>query len=272
MTEVFINMPVTHNIIDWYLLNNTKMVDANAKQLFKNLKNSVDGWKKGTNIRETTTNENKEEKTKIKENLSLFLNQLSQNNFDTVKNKIKKEVNTDNVSKNILLELIINKNLVHSNNLELLSKLVIDLNLIIPFVISIELKIDESKIATCDPNDYDQLCKDNINNLIYKNCYVIFGILYKTTHGISFDKVQKRINELCDKIDHENDKKINEKYLDILINLIMLVDSKIKKISKPYYEKIHKILDNWNQSKGILNNKGRFAILAYFESVNGESS
>ena len=65
------------NILNWFLENNTCVVDDTTRDHYLMLKNNIEGWKKGTNIRLGTKSNAKQESQKIRENLSLYLNQLS---------------------------------------------------------------------------------------------------------------------------------------------------------------------------------------------------
>ena len=108
MTVLLENIVPSINILNWFFENNTNQVDENTRDQYILLKNNIEGWKKGANLRTTTNQSDKLETDKIKENLSLYLNQLSSTNYITLEKKIIKEIDNSNDSQNILLDLIIN--------------------------------------------------------------------------------------------------------------------------------------------------------------------
>ena len=86
------NIPVSYNILQWFFENNSDTVSETYKQEFLELKNTIEGWKKGTHVRQNKFSNSKSEIEKVKENLSLYLNQLSNSNYNIIENNISKEI------------------------------------------------------------------------------------------------------------------------------------------------------------------------------------
>ena len=89
MTVFLENVVPNINVLNWFLENNTCLVDEKIRDEYILLKNNIEGWKKGSNLRTTIkTSSEKLETDKIRENLSLYLNQLSATNYITLEKKI----------------------------------------------------------------------------------------------------------------------------------------------------------------------------------------
>ena len=257
----------SYNILLWYLENYTGQVSDTIKDQFIELKNSIEGWKKGTHVRSTKVI-NVSELERIRENLSLYINQLSVGNYSIIEGKIINELDNNAESQNLLIDLIISNGLPQENNLTLLCSMVIQLKLTSILVQKLENKLKLCDIKKTDSSNYDQMCIDIKHNTVCKNIFILFSMLYNNhVLEIDTDKIQVFVDILKDRITESTDKEIIEKYVEIFVDFIKRIDTKLQTCSKVIYKDIHAQLTVWKQSKEQISNRGRFAILDYLDSI-----
>ena len=270
MTVLLENIVPSINILNWFFENNTNQVDENTRDQYILLKNNIEGWKKGANLRTTTNQSDKLETDKIKENLSLYLNQLSSTNYITLEKKIIKEIDNSNDAQNILLDLIINIGIQQENNLELLITLVSNLKLIKEVIEKLEIKINTLDIVKIDQSNYNQLCIDTRNNLIFKNGVVFLALIFSRSNELNIEIIRNKFVYLENKFKND-DKEIVEKYMEIYIELLKRVHIKFKQLDKTFYDSIIFKLNFWKNEKQQFTSRTRFAILDFFDSINQPS-
>lgn len=257
----------SYDMLLWYLENYNGQVSDTIKDQFIELKNSIEGWKKGTHVRSTKVI-NVSELERIRENLSLYINQLSVGNYSIIEGKIINELDNNVESQNLLIDLIILNGLPQENNLTLLSSMVIHLKLTSILVQKLENKLKLCDIKKTDSSNYDQMCIDIKHNTVCKNIFILFSMLYNNNvPEIDTDKIQVFVDILKDRITESTDKEIVEKYVEIFVDFIKRIDTKLQMSSKVIYKNIHAQLTLWKQSKEQISNRGRFAILDYLDSV-----
>ena len=268
MTIFLENVSININILNWFLENYTCHVDDDTRENYLLLKNNIEGWKKGANLRSnirSSTND-KLESEKIKENLSLYLNQLSATNYNTLERKIKNEIENSSDASNILLDLILNIGLQQENNLELLITLVSNLKMTKGIIQKLIIKLDEINIVKIDQSNYNQLCIDTRNNLIFKNGYICLALIFIRSNELSIDTIKKNMNRLEKELDNE-DKEIVEKYMEVFIELMKRLSHKLKDIDNIFYKTIIDKLNIWKNDKNRFASRARFAILDFFDSI-----
>jgi hypothetical protein len=257
----------SYDILLWYLENCTCQVNDVTKDQFIELKNSIEGWKKGTHVRSTKII-NVSELERIRENLSLYINQLSVGNYSIIEGKIINELDNSTSSQNLLIDLIILNGLPQENNLTLLCNMIIHLKLTPILILKLENKLKLCDIKKTDSSNYDQMCIDIKHNTICKNIFILFSMLYNNdVTEIDTDKIRIFVDILKDRIAEATDREIIEKYVEIFVDFIKRIDTKLQKCSKVIYKDIHSQLTLWKQSKEQISNRGRFAILDYLDSV-----
>jgi hypothetical protein len=257
----------SYNILLWYLENYTGQVNDVIKDQFIELKNSIEGWKKGTHVRSTKVI-NVSELERIRENLSLYINQLSVGNYSIIEGKIITELDNSAESQNLLIDLIILNGLPQENNLALLCTMVIHLKLTSLLIRKLENKLNLCDIKKTDPSNYDQMCVDIKHNTVCKNIFILFSMFYNNdVPEINTDKIRIFVDILQGRIAESTDKEIVEKYVEIFVDFIKRIDTKLQTCSKVMYKDIHTQLIHWKLSKDQISNRGRFAILDYLDSV-----
>jgi len=262
------NTHVSYNILDWFIENNSDTVNETYKQEFLELKNAIEGWKKGTHVRQNKFSCSKSEIEKVKENLSLYLNQLSNSNYNIIENKIQKEIENSNESIDMLLELILTNKIAQENNLNVLGKLLINIKLHEKFLTKLEEQLKKSNITKINQSNYDELCSNNRINLIYKNGYIFIGNMYSIMNSsISTIQLENYIKVLNKKIFTSDDKELAEKYLEVYIEFIKKVEKKLKENNETLHRKIIEELNIWKMDKLTFTNRARFAILDFIESI-----
>jgi len=262
------NTQVSYNILLWFIENNSDTVSETYKQEFLELKNAIEGWKKGTHVRQNKFSNSKSEIEKVKENLSLYLNQLSTSNYNIIENKILKEIENSNESVDMLMELILTNGIPQENNLTLLGKLLINLKLHQQFIIKLEEQLKKSNITKINQSNYDELCSSNRINLIYKNGYIFIGNMYSIINSsISTVQLENYINVLNKKIFTSDDKELAEKYLEVYIEFIKKVEKKLKENNEKLHHSLIEELNVWKMDKIHFTNRARFAILDFIESI-----
>lgn len=262
-----LSIPLSKNIINWYLENVSLSVSDDERNTFLNLKNNVEGWKKGTQIRNTKYVP-KNTIEIIRENLSLYLNQISASNYNIIEKKIVNEIDNSLEAQNLLIELILSNCLSQTNNLQIIVQLLGNLKYIPQLLNSLNTFIEEGNLKTTDPNNYDQLCVDNRYNLKYKNSYILLGIIFNKSCEITINKIidyfiylEKRI------LDQNTNKELSEKYLDIYVDFLRLIGSQLKKSSPEKYDDIIAKLNQWKDMKPRFTNRARFSILDYLDEI-----
>jgi hypothetical protein len=262
------NIPVSYNILQWFFENNSDTVSETYKQEFLELKNTIEGWKKGTHVRQNKFSNSKSEIEKVKENLSLYLNQLSNSNYNIIENKICKEIDNSSESVDMLLELILLNGIPQENNLLLLGKLLQNLKLDELFLKKLEEQLKKSNITKIDQSNYDQLCATNRINLIYKNGYIFIGNMYSVNNSsITTQQLENYIKVLNKKIFLSDDKELSEKYLEVYIEFIRKVEKKLKDSDEPFHRQLIEELNIWKMDKLQFTNRARFSILDFIESI-----
>jgi len=264
MTINLENVSLSINILNWFLENNTCVVDDATRDHYLMLKNNIEGWKKGTNIRLGIKSSQKQESEKIKENLSLYLNQLSNTNFDTLQKKIKNEVENSVEANTILLDLILNIGLQQENNLDLLITLLSNLNQISNIIEKLIQKLDEIHIIKIDLSNYNQLCIDTRNNLIFKNGFIFLGLIFNRTNLLDINIIKNKLIFLENELQND-DKEIVEKTIEVYIEFVKCVSKKLEPV---YYSNIIQKCNTWKNDKVRFSNKARFAILDFMDTLN----
>jgi hypothetical protein len=242
-------------------------VNDTVKDQFIELKNSIEGWKKGTHVRSTKII-NVSELERIRENLSLYINQLSVGNYSIIEGKIINEIDNSTESQNLLIDLIILNGLPQENNLTLLCNMIIHLKLTHILIQKLENKLKLCEIKKTDSSNYDQMCIDIKHNTVCKNIFILFSMLYNNdVPEIDTNKIQVFVDILKERIAESTDKEIVEKYVEIFVDFMKRIDSKLQTCSKIIYKDIHAQFTIWKQSNDQISNRGRFAILDYLDSV-----
>ncbi len=261
------NLKPSYSILLWYLENYTCQVNDTVKDQFIELKNSIEGWKKGTHVRSTKVI-NVSELERIRENLSLYINQLSVGNYSVIEGKIINEIDNSSESQNLLIDLIILNGLPQENNLTLLCNMIIHLKLTHILIQKLENKLKLCEIKKTDSSNYDQMCIDIKHNTVCKNIFILFSILYNNNvPEIDTSKIQVFVDILKERIAESKDKEIVEKYVEIFVDFMKRIDSKLQTCSKVIYKDIHAQFILWKQSNDQISNRGRFAILDYLDSI-----
>jgi len=254
------NVPLNITLLNWFLENNTHQVDEETRNKYLSLKNNIEGWKKGTNLRQMNmkNSSQKLESDKIKENLSLFLNQLSKSNFNLIEKKIKSEIENSPEAENILLDLILNIGLQQENNLELLITLVSNQNLMSGIIEKLITKLGTIQLVKIDQSNYNQICADTRNNLIFKNCFILLSIIFNRSTAISLETIKDKIR---------TDEKENvEKYMEIFIDMLKRITATLKTKHSAFFEEIMEKLISYKNDKIRFTSRTRFAIMDYFDS------
>ena len=261
-------LSINQTLINWYLENITLEVDEDMRNIFINLKNGVEGWKKGTQLRNPQFVP-KNSMEKIKENLSLYLNQITNANYSTIQKKIMNDIDNSLDAQNLFIDLVLTNCLCQPNNLLVIVQLLLDLKYIEPIIEKEEKCLFEGELMReTDTENYDQLCIDNKANLIYKSGFIFLGMIYNKSNNIPTTKLLKYFEFLETHILNPNyNKELSEKYIDIYVELIRLVESKFKLENREMYNVIFKKLEEWKSLRQKFTNRARFSILDYIESV-----
>jgi hypothetical protein len=264
MTIYLDNVQLSISILNWFLENNTCVVDDATRENYLMLKNNIEGWKKGTNIRTGVKPSLKQESEKIRENLSLYLNQLSATNFNTLEKKIRNEIENSVEATTILLELILNIGLQQENNLELLITLLSNLNEMNTMIEKLINKLGELHIVKIDQSNYNQLCLDTRNNLLFKNGFIFLALIFTRTSILDITVIKNKLIFLENELE-EDDKEIIEKTMEVYIEFVKRIS---KKLDAEYYNNIIQKFNGWKNDKNRFSNKARFAILDFIDTLN----
>ncbi len=261
------NVRLNITLLNWFLENNTHQVDEETRNKYLSLKNNIEGWKKGSNLRQMNmkNSSQKLESDKIKENLSLFLNQLSKSNFNLIEKKIKSEIENSPEAENILLDLILNIGLQQENNLELLITLVSNQNLMSGIIEKLITKLGTIQLVKIDQSNYNQICADTRNNLIFKNCFILLSIIFNRSTAVSLEVIREKIRFLDDKINTDEKENV-EKHMEILIDMLKRITETLKIKDKAFFEEIIEKLISYKNDKLRFTSRTRFAIMDYFDS------
>lgn len=271
MTVVYLeNANLNITLLNWFLENNTHQVDEETRNKYLSLKNNIEGWKKGTNLRQLNNSNHKLESDKIKENLSLFLNQLSKSNFNLIEKKIKLEIENSSEAENILLDLILNIGLQQENNLELLITLVANQNLMSGIIHNLIHKLDSIHLVKIDQSNYNQICIDTRNNLIFKNSFILLSIIFNRCNLLTVETLKDKMSFLETKINTDEKENV-EKYMEILIDIMKRISEKLKKNHGLFYDEIIAKLIAYKNDKIMFTNRTRFAIMDYFDNYYKDS-
>ena len=266
-----VNISLTKNIINWFLENITLEVDEEQRNNYLTLKKNVEGWKKGTQVRNPKQNVRNTIDI-IKENLSLYLNQISNSNYDIIKKKIINEIDNSLEAQDLFIELILNNCLSQVNNLPLIVELLLDLKYIPQLVLNLEKQLYDGKLRETDPNNYDQLCIDNKNNLVHKNGFLFLGMIFNKSNEITISKQLNYFDLLeANIIDETHSKDLSEKYIDIYVEFIRLVGAQLKKTSNDIYNDILNKLIKWKDMRQRFTNRARFSILDYLDEIENNN-
>jgi len=172
---------------------------------FYALKSSVEGWKKGT-LLHISNQKIKTSSEKITENLRLYTNQLANNNYNIIFQKIKIELENTVEGYEILQDIILKDAIRQDNNLEIIAKLTIDLHIFDIFKIRLIELLNIFEVKTLDNTDnYDQFCTDNIFNTIFKNRYLLLCVYFNLD---TINNIEIYINNLVNMFEKETDKLI----------------------------------------------------------------
>ena len=255
---------ITPNIIHWFYENYTKELDDDLKNRFLELKNQVEGWKKGTHLK-SSRQQPVQENQKIRENLSLYLNQLSQNNYETIKRKIHNEIDGSKEAIGIFHELVLINGLTQENNLPVLERLLFEFKYTGSIMNLLDEKQSEIKIKKIDASNYNQLCIDNKYNLIYKNSYLFIALIYVMRNIPK--NIDKYVQNLVSSIENEDDKELGETYIEIFINFFQKIYKKFLREHPDQYKNILNKLESWKNDKSKFTNRARFQILDFFDLI-----
>jgi len=209
------------------------------------LKGSVEGWKKGTLLR-VSNQKIKTNTEKIRENLQLYTNQLAINNYNIIFQKIKVEIENTAEGTTILQDIILKDSIRQENNLELLAKLIIELNLLENIILLLIELLNNYTVNTEDTTDnYDQFCIDNNSNLIFKNRYLLLCTFFNLD---KLDNITFYLNNLVKGFINETDKLISERYILTYINCLKKINVHLKNkypdIHQNYIIELNKYLEN----------------------------
>ena len=266
--------------LHWFLENVTRQVPEPQRESFIELKNSIEGWKKGTMVRACKPYR-KSEEDKIRENLSLYLNQLSAANYSTIFVKIKNELDEEwapmspmsSSPRDILFDIMFSNTIIQPNAITLLSRLIVDLQIGEPTLKSLHEKFSKMSIMYVERSNYDNLCVANKNNIIFKNT-----ALFMAKHGVLLcDDIEERIKTHLHTIQTATEeadttmlKEQVEGYVDCYVELL-----------KEYYAsiprselcRIHSMLCSWKSDKVLFTNRARFTIYDLYDTFesNGVS-
>ena len=202
------------------------------------LKGSVEGWKKGTLLR-VSNQKIRTSREKIRENLQLYTNQLANNNYNVIFESVQ-------IQENVLQDIILKDTIRQENNLELLAKLTIDLNIFDKLKIELINLLDKYTVNTEDTTDnYDQFCIDNNSNLIFKNRYLLLCVYFNLNR---LDNIVFYLNNLVKCFENQTDKSISERYILTYINCLKKINTHLKQklpeVHKKYIEELNSYLDN----------------------------
>jgi hypothetical protein len=132
----------------------------------------------------------------------------------------------------------------------------------------LENKLKLCEIKKIDSSNYDQMCVDIRHNTVCKNIFILFSMLYnKNVPEIDTNKIQAFVDILKERIAESSDKEIIEKYVEIFVDFMKRIDSKLQICSKVIYKDIHAQFTIWKHANDQISNRGRFAILDYLDSV-----
>jgi hypothetical protein len=210
------NVHLTYSLVKKLDVLHSELLDQDQLDIFYNLKSNVEGWKKG-NLLKVSGQKHKTTTEMTTENLRLYVNQLTNSNYNTIREKIVTELDND-TSRSILINLVLDDAIKQTNNLQLLSKLVCDLNMYESLLSTISEKLDKN-INVSVRNDYDQFCIDNMNNLIFKNRFVLLSFFYKS-HDLDMNKYLDILVKGIDTLD----KIQNEIYVLTLVELLKAIN------------------------------------------------
>lgn len=247
---MYSNILLKNKNIDYNLLNQLKFLFTNIVSQeyldeFFILKGSVEGWKKGTLLR-VSNQKIKTSSEKIKENLQLYTNQLANNNYNIIFQKIKVEIENTIEGTKILQDIILKDSIRQENNLELLAKLTIDLNLFENIKTELIQLLDNYSVSTEDTTDnYDQFCIVNNFNLIFKNRYLLLCTYFNL--DVLMD-ITNYIDNLVKCFENETDKIVSERYILTYISCLKKINIHLKEkfpeIHKNYITQLNKYLEN----------------------------
>jgi hypothetical protein len=151
---------------------------------------------------------------------------LANNNYNVIFEKIKLEVEHTDEGLDILKDIMLNVAIRQENNLELLAKISIDLNIlnnVLNDLISL-LNTIERKTAE-NGNEYDQFCLDNISNLIFKNRYLFLCVFYNLG---KMDSIVLYLDKLVEVFMNEQDKKVSELYVLAYVDCLNKINKTLK--------------------------------------------
>jgi len=209
------------------------------------LKGSVEGWKKGTLLR-VSNQKVRTSSEKIRENLQLYTNQLANNNYNIIFQKIKVEIENTEEGNQILQDIILKDAIRQDNNLDILAKLTIDLNILEQFKTSLINLLDKYEVNTVDTtNNYDQFCLDNISNLIFKNRYLLLCVYFNLD---KIDDIEKYLSKLVQCFENETDKSVSERYILTYIYCLKKINIHLKQklpvLHQTYINELNRYLEN----------------------------
>lgn len=258
--------------LQWFLENITKQVSEAQRETFIQLKNSIEGWKKGTMVR-ACKQYRKSEEDKIRENLSLYLNQLSAANYSAIFTKIKNELDEEWSAtspatmspRDVLFDIMFTNTIIQPNAITLLSRLIVDLQICEHTLRSLRDRFATMSIMYVERANYDNMCIANKNNVVFKNT-----LLFMAKHGILlWNDIEARIQSHLDAIRRSDEgagmvlKEQVEGYVDCYVELL-----------KEYYATIprdelcgiHRRLCSWKSDKVLFTNRARFTIYDLYDT------
>jgi hypothetical protein len=249
--------------IDYNLLTQlrflfTNNVSQEYLDKFFALKASVEGWKKGTLLR-VSNQKIRTSSEKVRENIQLYTNQLANNNYNIIFQKIKVEIENTNEGIFILQDIILKDTIRQENNLELLAKLTIDLNILEQIKTHLIDLLDKYSVNTEDTtNNYDQFCIDNNANLIFKNRYLILCVYFNLD---KLDNIVLYLNNLVKCFENENDKSISERYILTYISCLKKINIHLKQKLPDVHKNYINELNRYLEKPKLMSSKSCIAIM-----------
>ena len=148
----------------------------------------------------------------------------------------------------------------------MLITLVSNLKLLPGTIDKLESKLNELHLVKVDQSNYNQLCIDTRNNLIFKNGVIFLALIFSRSSELNIEIICNKFLFLEGKLQNE-DKEIVEKYMEVYIELLKRVRIKLKQLDKMFYDTIINKLNSWKNDKIQFTSRTRFAILDLFDSI-----
>ena len=256
--------------LHWFLENCTKQVSEAQRELFIELKNSIEGWKKGTMVRACKAYR-KSEADKVRENISLYLNQLTSANYASIFPKIKNEMEDEwigpdqqQTSFDILFDIMFTNTIIQPHANTVLTRLNKDLHIQERTFEKLREKVRAMSVVYVDTDNYDTMCIANKNNLIFKHC-----ILFLANNGdYLFSDLEQRIQHLLkDAAAPMAQKEQVEGYVDCYITLLK---EHYTTLTREDARRMDGLLQTWKSDKQLFTNRARFMIYDFYDALEAK--